>query len=127
MKMPIRVLIVDDDRRVLSVLGRALGRLENQFEVLTAGGGGEALERIRGGSIEVVVTDIVMDGLGGIELTETIRRERREIVVIWMTAHGCARFQSDRERLGVMECLDKPVSVADFRRRVCEAIGLVGG
>ena len=115
------VLLVDDDERVLFVLGRALRALEDGYRVETALSGGEALKRAQARFYDILITDIMMPGMDGVELTEAIRRLYPETVVIWITAHGCHRFQSNEKRLRVHRCLEKPIRIADIRQAVVDA------
>jgi DNA-binding NtrC family response regulator len=115
------ILIVDDDERVLFVLNRALRALEDRYRVETARSGEEALEKVRTRLYDILITDIVMPGMDGMALTEAINSLHPDMVVIWITAHGCHRFQPDRERLHVHQCLEKPIRITDIRQAVVDA------
>lgn len=116
------VLIVDDDERVLFVLSRALRMLEDGYRVETARSGEEALEKARERPYDVLVTDIVMPGMDGLELTEAIRDLHPDTEVIWITAHGRHRFQPDGERLDVRRYLEKPIGIAEIRQAVTDVL-----
>jgi YesN/AraC family two-component response regulator len=114
------VLIVDDDERVLFVLSRALRALEDGYRVETARSGEEALEKAQSRSYDILITDIVMPGMDGVELTEAFKDLYPDTVVIWITAHGRHRFQPNGERLRVRQCLEKPIRIADIRQAVVD-------
>jgi DNA-binding NtrC family response regulator len=117
------VLIVDDDARVLFILNRALRALEDGHRrIETAQSGQEALEKALAKFYVVVITDIVMPGISGVELTAAIRDVHSDTTVIWITAHGCRRFETEREQLGVYRCLEKPVEIAKIRQVVLDAL-----
>jgi DNA-binding NtrC family response regulator len=63
-----------------------------------------------------------MPGMDGIELTEAIRNLDADVIIIWITAHGCHHFSSEAARLSVHDCLEKPIRVQDIRRAVLEAL-----
>lgn len=115
------ILIVDDDERVLFVLSRALHALENGYRVETARSGEEALEKAKARPYDILITDIVMPGMDGVELTEAIRELYPDTVVIWITAHGRHRFQPNGKRLHVHQCLEKPIKIAEIRQAVVNA------
>jgi DNA-binding NtrC family response regulator len=120
------VLVVDDDERVLFVLSRALGALENGYHITIAQGGEEALHKAKAKRYDILITDIVMSGIDGVELTEAIKDLHPDTVVIWITAHGRRRFQADGERLSVSLCLEKPIQIAEIRRAVIDAVEHIG-
>jgi two-component system response regulator YesN len=115
------VLIVDDDERVLFVLSRALRTLENEYHVETAPSSEEALQKAKARRPDIVVTDIVMPGMDGVELTEVIKDLHPDTEVIWITAYGRHRLQPDGERLDVHQCLEKPIGIAEIRQAVADA------
>ena len=117
-----RILIVDDDERVRFVVGRALMRLGSELDIVTAGSGREALEQARGGTFDLVLTDLRMPDMDGIQLTEAIRANAANTVVIWMTAHSCQGVAADAKRLGVTICVQKPLEPGAVRRLVLIAL-----
>lgn len=117
------ILVVDDDERVLFVLNRTLRTLENGYRIETARSGWEALEKARRMSLTLLITDLVMPGMDGVELTEAIRGLNVDVVVIWITAYGCHRLSSEAARLSVHDCLEKPIGVEDIRHAVLKALG----
>jgi DNA-binding NtrC family response regulator len=116
------ILIVDDDERVLFVLRRALRGLGNAYEVVTAQGGREALSKARATSFDLLISDLRMVNMSGIELTEAIKALNANTVVVWVTAFGCHRVAEETARLSVYKCLDKPLKVDEIRRVVREAL-----
>ncbi|MCU0540477.1 MAG: response regulator [Desulfobacterales bacterium] len=80
------LLLADDEEGIRRVLGIALADLG--FRVLTAADGAEALETFRREKPAIVLTDIKMPGLNGIELLGRIKAERPDTEVIMITGHG---------------------------------------
>jgi len=116
------ILVVDDDERVLFILRRTLVRLGDEHKIVTAQNGQEALEKVKQTFFDVVITDLVMPGTDGVALTEALRAQSPDTIVIWVTAYGCHRFNSEAARLSVYECLEKPLRVADIREAVRKAL-----
>jgi DNA-binding NtrC family response regulator len=117
-----RVLIVDDEEKILFVMRHALARLDAHCQVQTARDGRQALEMARDASFDLVVTDLRMPEMDGIELTRSLRKLDGNPVVIWMTAYGGCAQAAEMERLRVHCCLDKPIEIGDMRRIVSEVL-----
>lgn len=115
-----QVLIVDDDRQVLFVLSEAL--IRRGYQVTTARSGEEALEEVGQNSFDLVITDLKMDGMSGLELTQNLRQRDHHAPVIWITAFGCNEKREDIAQLGVYRCLDKPLEIGVIRSTVREAL-----
>jgi two-component system cell cycle sensor histidine kinase/response regulator CckA len=80
------VLVVEDDRAVRLVVERALKR--HGLDVLTASDGGIALDVLDSESVDVLVSDVVMPGIDGVELLETIRDRRPTLPVVLMSGYA---------------------------------------
>ena len=117
-----RILIVDDDPRVLLILSTALKRMKNGYRVVAVPSGAEALQEVTAEPFDLVITDVRMPGIDGIELVETIRDLNLSTMVIWITAYGCNQLQVQRKRLGVFSCLDKPLRIDEIRQAALEAL-----
>ena len=105
-----RILVVDDDTAVRTFVRRALAH--RGHETAAAGDGAEALALIQGDpAFDLVVSDIVMPALDGIELVATLAEQRPALPVILMTAHADqARLATARPR----EVILKPFSLKDI-------------
>ena len=117
-----RILVVDDDERVLFVLRRALLALQNGYEIVTAPDGHKALDRAKEIPFDLLITDLKMLGMDGVALTQAIRDLNSSTVVIWITAYGCAHVSDEATRLSVYEGLEKPLRIDEIRRVVQEAL-----
>ncbi len=117
-----RILVVDDDRAVLLVLGDALRRLAEDCEIVTARDAGEALRELNRGSFDVMVTDLTLPGMTGIGLTERARTLASDMPVLWITACGCQRVLGEGASLGVYCCMDKPVEIRQIQEAVQSAL-----
>jgi DNA-binding NtrC family response regulator len=121
-KTPKRILVVDDEDRVLMVLQEGLAMLGEGYEIATAHDGLEALGKIKEREFDVLITDLRMAGMDGEELTEAVRTWDPAIQTIWITAYDCHEVRAEAERLAVYRCLDKPVDIEDIRAVVLEAL-----
>ena len=111
---PACVLVVDDDSGVRSVVARALQ--DAGYAALTAGNGGEALELLEHSrnAIDLVITDIRMPRLGGIELGREISAREWAIPVVYMSA--------DPSEAPGVHCLCKPFPLATLLATVGQLV-----
>ena len=101
-----RVLIVEDDEVFLRPLRRAL-ELEG-FDVLTAGSGEEALDRLKREDVDLALTDQRLPGMDGVQVVRRLKAEHPEIGVVVMTAYGTIGSAVEATRLGAEDYLVKP-------------------
>lgn len=120
-----RVLVVDDDRNVLFVLKEALAPIRG-CQVDTASDGREALDAWRRSPYDLLITDLSLPGLSGVDLTREIRSRGSRVPVVWVTAHGYDGLAEESAALGVSCCLDKPVGIEAIRTAVLGALGTGG-
>lgn len=114
------VLVVDDEDLLRSFLGVAIGALG--VEVQTVATGAEALEHIRRQAPDVVVTDLRMQGMSGLELLEQARPFARETAFIVVTGHGTLDDAVTAGKLGAVEFLPKPFDATTIRAAVTRAL-----
>lgn len=107
-----KILIVDDEPRIL-LLMKSLMKA-NGFEVETAKDGAEALEMVRKGGIEIVVTDLRMTPMDGMQLFREIRSFNAAIPVILLTAYASVETAIEAMKSGIFDYLTKPFKVDDM-------------
>jgi DNA-binding NarL/FixJ family response regulator len=117
-----RILIVDDDPIVLLIFGDTLRKLGDGYEIVTSSGGMAALQEIRDRHFDLVITDLSMPDVGGIELTETIQGESPGTAIVWITAYGCQNVFREAARLAIHGCYDKPLEVSEILQLAREAL-----
>lgn len=120
--MNTRILIVDDESRVLFVLRNVLEGMKMGYQVVTAQDGAKALVEIRKKPIDLLITDLIMSDMGGIKLTEEVRSLVPDAVVLWITAYGCHKLDGEVERLRVYRCVEKPLEIGQIRQLVHDAL-----
>ena len=114
-----QLLLVDDEERFLSTLRKRLE--EKGFPVLTATSGREALQIIQEKSLDVVVLDIIMPGMNGIEALGEIQKLGRGVEVIVLTGHGTIDTAIEGMRLGAHDYLLKPTDIEHLVEKIQSA------
>ena len=103
------VLIVDDEPSILQSLGGLL--TDEGFEVMTAYNGYEALKIVDAESPDLVLLDIWMPGMDGLETLREIKKENPFIQVIMITGHGTIETAVKATKLGAYDFIEKPLSI----------------
>jgi two-component system KDP operon response regulator KdpE len=109
------VLVADDEQRITKLVSMAL--TDEGFRVVTASGGEEALAKAEEVRPDIVLLDIVMPDLDGIEVMRQIR-ERRSVPVILLTAKGSASDKAKGLDLGADDYIAKPFHLDELAARV---------
>lgn len=120
-----RILIVDDEERYRTTLGKRLE--ERQFEVFTVGSGLEALEEIKRRLYDVIVLDVKMPGIDGIETLKEIKKEKPGIEVILLTGHASVDSAVEGMRLGAYEYVLKPCELEKLVEKINGAYKIKAG
>src|SRR5262245_54596804 len=121
--MPGRVLIVDDENAMRLALKALLSK--EGYQVETAGSGEEAIRRIQPGSFHVVITDLSMNGVSGMQVLEHARHADPDLAVIMITAYGSEKIAVQAMKLGAVDYVPKPFDNDELRivvRRVMDTV-----
>jgi DNA-binding response OmpR family regulator len=114
-----KVLLVDDEEEFVKTLGE---RLEMRgMAPDTAFTGEAALQRISEEQPDIMILDIKMPGIDGIEVLRRVRKAYPRIQVIMLTAHGTEKDQEEAERLGAFAYLRKPVDLESLTKTMAAA------
>ena len=108
-----RVLVVDDDPRNRNLLAKILK--EDAYDVWTADDGETAIEMMGEESFEIILTDLVMPGVDGLELLEHVRAHSPRTLVIVVTGFGTVKTAVAAMRAGAYDYITKPFSIDEIR------------
>lgn len=108
----IKILVVDDEHLIRWSLEQNLKK--QGYEVLTAGSGEDALRIVREEQPELVLLDIQLPGISGLEVLEKIKDIDEEIIVVMVTAHGGLETAVTAMRIGAYDYLNKPFNLDEM-------------
>src|SRR5947209_16523010 len=111
-----RLLIVDDERGIVVAL-KGLFTKEG-YEVETADYGEQALEKFKAGFFDVVITDLSMKGMDGLQLLRRVRELEPNTAVLMITAYGTQRIAVEAMKAGAEDYLPKPFDNDELRLKV---------
>lgn len=116
-----KILVIDDRRENLLFLADSVLRPEG-YEVITAMDGKEGLEKARAEQPDLIITDLKMPRMSGLELIETLRREKIPSAVILTTFYGSEQAAIQAFRLGVKDYIVKPYEIQEMLASVERAL-----
>lgn len=114
------VLIVDDEKNILLTMSQSLEAL--QLETDTATNGEEALAKLEEKDFVLILLDIRMPGMDGMEVLRKVREIRPDIRVIMITAYGTIELAVEAIKLGAVDFIQKPFSPAEIRELVLRVL-----
>lgn len=115
-----KVLLVDDEVAHLKTLERLFAK--EGYDVLTAEGGQEAIDRVRENDVHLVITDLMMPDLDGMDLLKVVRTLRPEAEVILMTAFGTVERAVHGMKEGAYDFITKPIKRATILKSAHQAL-----
>jgi len=114
------ILIVDDESNIRLTLSQALQTLG--VEIDTAANGEEAIERLKQKEFGIVLLDLRMPGMSGMEVLAKLRETRPDIRVIIMTAYGTVESAVEAMKLGASDFIEKPFVPKEIRALVSRVL-----
>jgi two-component system response regulator PilR (NtrC family) len=115
-----RILVVDDERSMRELLGIVLRR--EGYEVVLAENGRVALDVLEQQPVDLLISDIKMPDMSGVDVLRAAKRIDRDIVGIMITAFASTDTAVDALRLGALDYLSKPFNVDELKLKVRKAL-----
>lgn len=111
-----KILVVDDEEGARELFNTIL--TDEGYEVALASDGEDALTQMKGNSYDLVVTDIKMPGMDGLQLLQELRKLGSRADVIMVTAYGEVESYLKAMSLGAAEYINKPIRIKELKRIV---------
>ena len=116
-----RILIVDDEVRMQRLFEI---NLSPKYEVITSGGGEEALEVVKSRDITLLITDLKMPGISGMTLLQEVHRIYPDLPVIIMTAYGTVEGAVQAMKEGAVDYILKPIKMEEMELLIEKTLAL---
>lgn len=114
-----RVLLVDDEEDFLDALSE---RMRNRgMQVATSQSAAEAIQTTEAGDYDVVVLDLLMPGMDGIQALKVLKDKRPDLQVILLTGHATVQKGIEAMKLGAMDLLEKPADINELTEKIHKA------
>ena len=115
-----KILVVDDEQDVRETLESVLAKLD--YDPIVAASGKEALEIIQTNNIDIILSDLYMPEMDGIELLKRVKTENRNIVFLMITAHPTIETAVDAIKKGAYDYLTKPFHIDEVKMKLNRAL-----
>jgi len=115
-----KILVVDDEAPIRDMIKKGLFQMGG-FDVEVAKNGLEAIEKIEKDVFDLVLTDLKMPGMDGLELLKTIKGTRPEVMVILMTAYGSIETAVEAMKMGANDYITKPIDLNELLIHISKA------
>lgn len=120
MNSPAKILLVEDDAAIVATLRRVLA--DEGYEMTIEKNGRSGLTRAQESIFDLVITDLKLPGLDGLELVRELHTARPRLPIIMMTAHGTTETAIDATQSGAYDYLLKPFEIPELLKLVEQAV-----
>ncbi|MCJ2164505.1 MULTISPECIES: response regulator [unclassified Pseudodesulfovibrio] len=117
---PIRVLLVDDEVGFVEVLAKRMGR--RGYLVTSSISGTEAVQVLRKNDFDVVVLDLKLEDMDGIEVLQIMKKMVPDLPVIMLTGHGSEQAAREGVKFGAFDYLLKPCDLEALLAKIHQAV-----
>lgn len=114
-----KVLLVDDEVDFLNTLSERMRT--RGMEVATSSSGVEALEKVEKEAYDVIILDLMMPGVDGLEALKILKAKKPELQVILLTGHATVEKGIEAMKLGAMDFLEKPTDLSLLTEKIKKA------
>jgi DNA-binding NtrC family response regulator len=118
--VPVRVLLVDDEVGFAEVLQKRMGK--RGLAVTTATNGTDAIQTLRNQDFDVVILDLKMEDMSGIEVLQIFKKMVPDLPVIMLTGHGSEKAAREGVSFGAFDYLLKPCDLEDLLDKIGQAV-----
>jgi len=115
-----RVLVVDDEKNIRLTVTQSLAKLD--LDIDSAVNGEEALEKLKRNGFHLVLLDLKLPGMDGMDVLREIRKVNRTLKVLIITAHGTIENAVEAMKLGAVDFVQKPFTPDEIRDLVAKAL-----
>ena len=117
-----RLLIVDDEETLTYSLYQSFILSKNDYEVVTACNGEEAIDKIQDNPFDLIITDICMPGISGFDVLKKVKEEYPDTEVMIMTAYGSSDYKEKALRDGARYYIEKSFEIKEFKKLVIDIL-----
>lgn len=120
MAIQVRILIIDDDQDICEYMKTMLGAAG--YDVSTLSDPAEAVDLIRNEEFHVLIVDLMMPKIDGIELIQRIRKVDSDIAIVVFTGYPSVETAVEALKLDVSDYVKKPFEIEEFREKIAEIL-----
>ncbi len=104
------------------VLERSLSKLKDEITIFSSHGMDEIKHQIKNKKIDLLITELNHLDAKGLEISHYAREHFPKMAIIWITVMGCNEFREQQKIYNILQCIEKPLEICEFRKDVLEAL-----
>lgn len=106
------------------VLERSLSKYDEEISIHSSNWKNEVKHLIDQNSVDLLITELSRINPEGLEISRYARKIHPSLGIIWITVMGCNVLRELKEQIGNVQCIEKPLKVVEFRKKVLKALKL---
>jgi len=104
------------------VLERSLKKYRKNIEIISTNHKSEIKNMLNENEVDLLITELSKIHPAGMEISHYAKQIKPNLKIIWITVMGCHLFREQKENLGIFRCIEKPLSINNFRKDVLRAL-----
>ena len=116
------IILFERHDGVRFVLERSMLKYKDNIEIYSSHWKNDIKRRIENQNVDLLITELSKINPDGLELSCFARKIAPGLKIIWITVLGCDVFNEQKERLGNINCMEKPLEIKNFRKNVLQAL-----
>ena len=117
-----KILIADDEKNMIWAMKKALANEE--YKILIASNGTEAVSKVKSNELDLVLLDLRMPQMGGMEALKEIKSFDPKLPVIMLTAHGTMESAVEAMKMGALDYISKPFDIEELKIQIRKALDI---
>ncbi|MCB2209877.1 response regulator [bacterium] len=117
-----RIILFERHKGVQFVLERSLRKFNGEIEILSAKDVDEVKALVDADHADLLITELSKMDSDGLAVSKYARQANPNLKIIWITVLGCNEFKQQKDQLNILDCMEKPLEISEFRADVLEAL-----
>jgi DNA-binding NtrC family response regulator len=117
-----KIILYEQHKGVRFVLERSLSKIDKEIDIISSHSKDIIKHYLKKGSVDLLITDLEASNHNGVGLSILARKTLPDLNIIWTTVLGCDLFIKEKNNLGNIICIEKPLDIKSFRKTVLNAL-----
>lgn len=117
-----KIILYEQHKGVRFVLERSLSKIDKEIDIISSHSKDIIKRYLKKGTVDLLITDLETSNHNGVGLSILARKTLPDLNIIWTTVLGCDLFIKEKNRLGNIVCIEKPLDIKSFRKTVLNAL-----
>ena len=117
-----KIILYEQHKGVRFVLERSLSKIDKEIDIISSHSKDIIKRYLKKGTVDLLITDLEASNHNGVGLSILARKTLPDLNIIWTTVLGCDLFIKEKNHLGNIVCIEKPLDIKSFRKTVLNAL-----